>query len=192
MFLAAVLKGDGFSAPVRIRNMSGTGALVEGAAAPGRGSSVRLIRGSLMIPAQVAWSVAARCGLSFASTVSVQEWLAPPSNREQKRVDDTFRVMKAGAIPLPIGQQPHDATSPAELGIDLRAAARLLESHCDHVLGDPRALALYGERLQNLDIVLQTIGAVADMLTGACDELQTASRLQNLRMSARQAIERED
>src|SRR3569623_1927072 len=98
MFLAAVLKGSAFSVPVRIRNMSSTGALVEGAAMPDGGSSVRLIRGSLMIPADVVWSAAGRCGLRFGGAGSVREWLAPPSNREQNRVDNTVRVMKAAGL----------------------------------------------------------------------------------------------
>jgi hypothetical protein len=32
LFLAAIMQGDGFSAPVKVRNMSATGALVEAAA----------------------------------------------------------------------------------------------------------------------------------------------------------------
>jgi len=191
MFLAAVVQGPGFSVPVRIRNMSTTGALVEAAAVPEDGSSVRLIRGSLTIPAQVMWSEASRCGLRFSSVVSVREWLAPPSNGEQKRVDDALRAMKAGAIPLPLKPESHDAASPIELGMDLRAVTKLLGAHCEDLLGDPHAVIRYGERLQNLDIVLQVIGAVADMLSGAGEESSIASRLQNLRASARQAIERE-
>jgi hypothetical protein len=188
MFLAAVLKGAAFSVPVRIRNMSGAGALVEGAAGPDSGSAVRLIRGPLMIPAVVVWSVEGRCGLRFSSPVSVREWLAPPSNREQQRVDDTVRVVKAGAIPLPLGAEPHDATFPDELGLDLRIACRLLEGHCNDLLGDPQAVARYGERLQNLDIVLQTMAAVADMLARNGDERSIVSRLQNLRVSSREAF----
>lgn len=191
MFLAAVLKGSAFSVPVRIRNMSGTGALVEGAAIPDAGSSVRLIRGSLMIPANVVWSNGGRCGLKFASVVSVKEWLPAPSNREQNRIDSAVGAMKAGAIPLPVGPEPHDATSQFELGLDLRGISKLLDAHCDDVLCDPQALARFGDRLQNLDIVLQTIAAVADMLCGQGDDATLASRLQNLRVSARQALERD-
>ena len=190
MFIAAVLKGAAFSIPVRIRNMSSSGALIEGAAMPDGGSAIRLIRGPLMIPATVVWSAEGRCGLRFSSLVSVREWLAPPSNREQQRVDDTMRVIKAGAIPLP-RTDAHDPTSPVELELDLRNACRLLQTHCDDVLGDPQALARYGDRLQNLDIVMQTMTAVADMLAGDADEQSTASRLQNLRVSSRQALERE-
>jgi hypothetical protein len=190
MFIAAVVSGATFSAPVRIRNMSSTGALVEGAAVPQEGSVVRLIRGALVVPAAVMWSSEGRCGLRFSSLVSVREWLAPPSNRQQQRVDDTVRVIKAGAIPLPLGPELHDATSSAELGIDLKMACSLLEQHCDDLLRDTQAAARYGERLQSLDIVLQTIAAVADVLAGDMDERSTASRLQNLRASASEALRR--
>jgi hypothetical protein len=165
MFIAAVLKGERFSAPVRIRNMSSTGAFVEGAAVPEKGSSVRLMRGALAVPAEAVWSSQGRCGLRFSSLVSVREWLAPPSNRQQQRVDDTLRVIKAGAIPLPLAPESHDAASPIELGADLKTACALLDHHCEVLLGDPQAAARYGEQLQNLDIVLQMLGAVADMLS---------------------------
>lgn len=168
--------------------MSGSGALVEGAAVPEGGAFVHLIRGQLTVAADVVWSAGGRCGLRFASLVSIQEWLAPPANREQRRVDDAMRVMKAGAIPLPLGPLPHDASSEVELATDLGAVAKLLEAHCEDLLVDPQALVRYGDRLQNLDIVLQTIGAVADMLSGKGDEQVIASRLQNLRVSARQAV----
>ena len=191
MFLAAVLQGAGFSVPVRIRNMSTTGALVEAAAVPEDGSPVRLVRGSLTISARVMWSEGGRCGLRFSSVVSVREWLAPPSNRAQNRVDDAFRVMKAGATPLPLRPDLQGAASSAELGMDLRAVAKLLGAHCEDLLGDPHAVVKYGERLQNLDIVLQVIGAVADRLSGEGDEGPIVSRLQNLRASVRQATERE-
>ena len=191
MFISAVLKGLAFSVPVRIRNMSSTGALIEGAAVPEGGSSVCLIRGALTVPASVAWATEGRCGLKFSSLVSVREWLAPPSNREQKRIDDMVRIVKAGAIPLPLGPEAREPTSPSEFGVDLRTACKLLEAHCDIVLGDPQIVTRFGDRLQNLDIVLQTIAAVADVLAGNTDERSTASRLQNLRVSAQQALERD-
>jgi hypothetical protein len=191
MFIAAVLKGASFSLPVRIRNMSCTGALVEGAAVPSAGSTIQLVRGALAVPGAVVWSNEGRCGLRFASLVAVREWLAPPSNREQQRVDDIFRVIKAGAIPLPIGAASHDAATPSELATDLRAVSKLLESHCEQVLGDPGAVACHGDRLQDLDIVLQTIATVADILVGDADDHSTGSRLQNLRASWQQALARD-
>src|SRR5574338_707014 len=91
LFLAAVLHGGKSSSPVRLRNMSSEGALAEGVDVPQAGSEVRLVRGSLAASATVAWSAQGRCGLHFSSPVSVREWLAPPANQDQQRVDDAVR-----------------------------------------------------------------------------------------------------
>ena len=64
----------------------------------------------------------------------------------------------------------------------------MLEEQCKDLLGHPQAVARYGERLQNLDIVLQTMAAVADMLARNGDERSIVSRLQNLRVSSREAF----
>ena len=46
-----------------------------------------LVRGSLSVLGLVAWRNESRCGLKFASPVSVRAWMANPVNREQQRVD---------------------------------------------------------------------------------------------------------
>ena len=189
MFLAALLQTERFSVPAKIRNMSSTGALVETATVPEPGSAVRLVRGCLAVPAHVVWASKGRCGLRFSSFVSVQHWLAAPANAEQRRIDDVVQLIKAGAIPLPVGGEPNPHVTSQQLGFDLKAACRLLDAHCDDVMNDESAIARYGERLQNLDIALQTIAVVADLLVGGSDERSTASRLENLRVSSRQAIE---
>ena len=55
MFVVAVLYGAGGSVPVRVRNMSRGGALVESADTPGEGQHVRLSRGSLSVRGHIAW-----------------------------------------------------------------------------------------------------------------------------------------
>lgn len=69
MFLAAVLEGPGFSGPVKVRNMSSAGALVEAACLPDTGASVHLLRGSLSVSALVAWSAPGRLKNLRASSV---------------------------------------------------------------------------------------------------------------------------
>lgn len=186
LFLGAVLQGFGFSVPVNVRNMSSTGAMVEGAAVPPAGSAACLTRGPLMVPAEVVWSETGRCGLRFASLVSVREWLAAPANVEQKRVDEVVRLVKAGAIPLPVGSEAAPAISSQQLGFDLRTACRLIEAYCEDMgTEDPMPPSA-----QNLDIALQTIAAVADLIAAECDDRAAARRLENLRSSSRQALEK--
>lgn len=195
MFLGALLRAPGFSAPVRVRNMSVTGALVEGAAVPESGTEVQLVRGSLTVPSVVAWSIERRCGLRFSSLACIRDWLAPLSNSAQQRVDETVRVLKLGALPMPQRPVPHRTDSPhalpsAQFAEDLERVARLIESLGDDLANDMDTLRRHIEKLQNLDIALQTIGVVADALTGRADEAMTLARMENLRASCAAALQK--
>lgn len=189
MFLGALLRGDGFSAPVKVRNMSANGALVEAAAVPGRGAEVQLIRGSLIVPAIVIWSAAGRCGLRFQSLACVRDWLAPVSNSAQQQVDNAVRLLKAGAVPMPrsAAQAGTRAAASADLSRDLQSAARLIENLGDDLSSDEQVLARHGDKLQNLDIALQMITVVADALDGGSGG-SIAERLGNLRASCAAAV----
>lgn len=172
LFLAAILHGPSGSAPVRIRNMSMLGALVEGTIVQ-PGCVVRLVRGTLAVSARVAWAVDDRCGLRFDSAASVRDWLAPPSNLQQRRVDELVGLVKAGAVPLP-RQPAHDAavgctTGCATLALarDLAEASRLLTDLAEHLAADAGVVARHTHHLQNFDVALQTIAAVASKLAAS-------------------------
>lgn len=188
LFLAAVLRGVKYTAPVRLRNMSSTGALVEAAAVPPANSEVHLVRGSLMVRAIVAWSAEGRCGLRFSSLVSVDEWLAPPANRDQARVDEAVRLVKAGAIPFPGGAAAEIASN-ARFGSDLKSIAHLLEALAERLASNDEIMLAHGDELQNLDVAVQTLNAVASSLAGDADEQLILNRLDNLRASYRRALE---
>src|ERR1051325_1703403 len=73
VFLAATLIAAGNSRPVRIRNISSQGALLDGPALPPEGSIVHLRRGSLSVDGEVAWQVEDQCGLRFGTDVMVSD-----------------------------------------------------------------------------------------------------------------------
>ena len=194
MFLGAVVRGPGLSVPVKVRNMSVTGALIEGAAMPESGAQVELIRGSLVVPATVAWSAEQRCGLRFSSLVCVREWLAPQTASAQQRIDDAVRLLKLGALPMP--QRPDaqaelSAGAPQSLqfGEDLRRVSRLIENLGQELANDTNILMQHGEKLQNLDIALQMVAVVADALSGSLDADAISARMANLRASCAAALE---
>src|SRR4051812_26580730 len=80
IYLAAAMYCDGTSVPVKIRNISNTGALVESAVAPPVDTIVQLVRGGLIVRGVVAWSAAGRCGLNFSGCIDVQQWRVAPGN----------------------------------------------------------------------------------------------------------------
>ncbi|HUG45482.1 MAG TPA: hypothetical protein VMK31_03085 [Sphingomicrobium sp.] len=184
LFLGASLQGESFSAPVKIRNMSASGALVEGGAVPEEGAAVRLVRGGLCVPARVAWSADRRCGLRFAALVCVNDWLAPPGNGEQQRVDEVVRLVKAGAVPIEPAQSAE--LEPVQPADELRRVCALLEKIADSLSSDEATLAACGSELQSLDICTQTVGAVADLLAADCEG--ACDRLAGLRLSCAEAL----
>jgi hypothetical protein len=196
MFIGAVIREAGLSLPVKIRNMSVTGALVEGAVLPKEGAEVQLVRGSLAVHATVAWCARGRCGLRFSALASVRDWLAPPANAGQQRVDEAVRVLKLGAVPMPqrsvLRPEAANGSHSVEFGQDLRRVMRLVEDLGQALSSDRDMLDRRDEKLQNLDIALQTIAAVADGLAGETPEGVVAARLENLRASCIAALSKLD
>ncbi|MGI8704767.1 MAG: PilZ domain-containing protein [Sphingomicrobium sp.] len=98
VFLAAVLSLAGSTFPVRIRNLSSTGALVDGRDLPDAGDAVRLQRGPYSVVGTIVWRDEHVCGLRFASAVPVQEWITCATGHSgQQRVDAMVASVRAGS-----------------------------------------------------------------------------------------------
>ena len=166
LYLSATLYCDGSSSPVKIRNLSASGALIEGPTNASLGSLVQLVRGALIVHALVVWFAEGKCGLKFSGLVDVPEWRAAPINAAQQRVDEIVRLVKAGAVPLPVRRisptsNPEDSgDGNTALSGQLRRASELLNSLGDVLTNDPDIVTRHGTALQNLDIAIQLIAAV--------------------------------
>lgn len=68
--MAAALELSGTSLPVKLRNLSADGALVEGDKLPVEGTEVVFRRQELSLPARVVWEKGGRAGLSFSESLS--------------------------------------------------------------------------------------------------------------------------
>lgn len=166
IYLAAVLHCEGFSSPVKIRNISENGALLEGAALPGAGARVQLARGALVANGLVAWSNGSRCGLRLSGRLDVQQWRAGPANAEQQRVDEVVRMVKAGPVPMSaarfrgtaLGQGVHHPARP--LVEEVRRVRELLESIGGALASDSEVVARHIRALQDLDLADQVLQAV--------------------------------
>jgi hypothetical protein len=167
LYLAATLNCDGQSFPVKIRNISSTGALLESPTTISAGALVQLVRGSLIAHGLVTWAKSGRSGLRFERSIDVQQWRATPTNAEQQRIDDAVRLIKAGAITLPVNDPPCDRLNDNEsLTFDLQRASDLLAKLGDRLAKDCIVVAQYPAELQNLDIAMQVIDGVGAILAG--------------------------
>ena len=147
IFVIAVLDVDcGSTTPVRVRNLSQNGALVEASALPPVGTSVLLKRGSLCVDAQVVWVDQQRAGLRLAKPVTVSEWLpyGPRASRQQladeivhqRRSAKTQRSAAAASLP----QESNGGAELTELAEMLKRAAE--ELALDHSTAKRHPLAL--------------------------------------------------
>ncbi|MEO5809541.1 MAG: PilZ domain-containing protein [Sphingomicrobium sp.] len=66
VLMAATLELSGGAVPVKLRNLSAEGALVEGDHLPVEGSELLFRKGDLCVPGRVAWSHHEQAGIAFS------------------------------------------------------------------------------------------------------------------------------
>ncbi len=166
LLLAARICAGGLDAPVRIRNMSAGGAMLDGPALPDVGATVTLLRMELAIEATVMWKDDGRCGVALSGTVVIDDWIggaeAPGQQFGQMRVDAIQAAVRSGSV-LATEPPPFGAPIGGERRIDGRIAAeletvkRLLDAVGDEITDDPDVLSRFSGALQNFDIACQII-----------------------------------
>lgn len=180
LLLAATAEIGGRCVPVRIRNLSETGALLEGAGLPDAGMKLVLARGDLHVSAVVAWAAGGRRGVKFDGPTPVHEWtggtkpkpLDVTGLRDQRRVDAlqaearsdaaSGRALRASAPAAETATASSDLDS--RLAHELGYVQRLLENLGDELINDLFLVQRHGQSLQSLDLVGQILGHVAAIL----------------------------
>ena len=90
VLMSASLELSGTSVPVKLRNLSAEGALVEGDRLPVEGASIMFRKGDLSMNGTVAWVKGKQAGVSFAQKLDPEQLLRHvPAPRP--RVTPTFR-----------------------------------------------------------------------------------------------------
>jgi hypothetical protein len=97
VLLAAKLRtGGGYDIDVRLRDLSQKGALVEGKALPPQGTEAVFSRGSITVPARVAWTGEGRAGLEFAFPIDESEVLVQLKRTNVDSNQPRFRRPRLG------------------------------------------------------------------------------------------------
>lgn len=158
MFLIATISASSFSGPVKVRNLSPSGALIEGAALLAVKEPIHLRRGRLAVTGEVVWSRSGRAGLRFRSRLKVKDWLPTDFNRAaQQRVDEILQSLRAdatGDAPPRINELPEvHALSASDLG-DL---AKAIDALAQDLASDQVVVSRHFTKLQTLDIAAQAL-----------------------------------
>ncbi len=191
LMLAATVRTGGRALPVRIRNLSETGALLEGNGLPDMGGRLILERAEVQLGATIAWASGNRRGIRFDGPIAVNEWTGGKPRpldctglRDQRRVDAIQAAVRSGTEP---GAPADDASAraalpgladqlPARLAEELGYVKRLLESMGDELVGEPIVVQRHFRALQSVDLASQILAhiatiIVADDQAAAVDEI---------------------
>lgn len=171
--LAALLEFDGQRHTVFVRNLSVTGALIEGRVVPLAGDRVVLYRDDHAVPASVIWSNGNRCGLSFSAQVTLDALIkrsksGGTSTPHQSRIDAIQRALRENR-PVPSFDETEAVVGASAVGKrlvdEISYAQRLVESVNDTLSGDAYVLSRYGVILQQIDEAEQLLRKLANALS---------------------------
>jgi hypothetical protein len=99
VLMAASLELSGTSLPVKLRNLSADGALVEGDKLPVEGAQILFRKGDLSVPGRVAWAKTRHAGISFAAKLSPELVLRHiPAPRARVKPDFRRPGLKSGDL----------------------------------------------------------------------------------------------
>ena len=159
MFVTAACVLGGKVHPVRIRNMSRDGALIEGADLPPERAQFELVRGSLQVRARSMWTFGAQCGATLLEPVDVARWMAKMVPAHQQQVDS---MVHQARLAIAAGKQGDETVAQAgPNGANVKAAISLLEDLETALSEDALVVARHLDRLQSLDAALQLLRVAA-------------------------------
>lgn len=178
LMLAATVSCGAALTPVRIRNVSETGALIEGASLPDAGEAILLSRGETEIDAIVSWASGSRRGVHFSHPVAVDIWragkpVAAPAS--QGRVDLIQAAARQGqnaaSLPAPPPADRWMGELESRMAEELAFVQRLVETLGDALVSDPAVVHRHTEALQNIDVASQILGHLSRVV-GAPDRAE--------------------
>lgn len=175
VLLAASISASTVTAPVRIRNLTEAGAMIDGAALPNTGSVLTLDRLEMSVAAVVIWNHGGRCGLELKAPIVVDDWIAgvckTPGHGSlgQLRVDQIQQAIRSGAT-LPLETEPPAPPAADADPIEQRIAAelvrvkRMLDEVSEELTDDVDILMRHQRALQNFDIAAMIVESLAAVM----------------------------
>jgi hypothetical protein len=147
VMLAAAIVSHGFSVEARIRNLSRSGALIEGEVVPEAGTTVEVLRNDHSARAEVVWAKPGRCGVKFESPIVIEDWVG------------SLRLVSSS--PGPSSPRPSAPRPPAFTDADSRPAAALpawLSAETPAPDLEARLPARVGEEIAYVQRLIDSVG----------------------------------
>ena len=157
VFLSGTLYWAQTQAPVRVRNLSGTGAMLDGTGLPGEATQVELRRGSLSVRGEIVWHRGNLRGVRFGGPVTVADWVRKPGNADQRAIDRSIASIRNGGTSADTGSISASADRPETL----ESFATELQQICERLAGSPVMTVAFGEDLVRLDALAHRLMALS-------------------------------
>lgn len=94
LFLSAIAAFGGKRIPVRIRDISATGARVDGENLPEPGAAIEIIRADKILVGKTIWNNRKRCGVQFNTEIDLAQWTPTNSSQNQINVDKAIASIR--------------------------------------------------------------------------------------------------
>ncbi len=157
LFLSAIVQCGAQRLPVRIRNLSTSGAQVELVGLPDYCIEVVLLRAHLSVGASVAWRKQGRCGLRFEQAIVLEEWIPSLSTELQMKADRRIDGIRKG-ITGANGAIGRPNQLQVRISEELGMAARQIAQALDELASFAPLVSRLPKPLQNLEVISQTLG----------------------------------
>jgi hypothetical protein len=159
LFVLAALRTATDQAPVRIRNVSPFGMLVESSLLPSRGTLVEVMRGSLSARGSVVWANGGKVGIKLVNEIDTAEWLPVRVNRKQSLIDEVFAAAKIKPSKDELSNYSGDVRDTS----DLFSLAEDLNWILQNLLEDNDTTSKHCVALQKLDIASHKVRKLIEL-----------------------------
>jgi hypothetical protein len=194
VMLAGTIVTPDFSVDVRIRNLSRSGALIEGDVMPEAGTIVEVLRNFHSVRAQVVWSKSKSCGVKFAEPVVIEDWVgsgiraATPAKSATSVAPKEAEEQAAGLLPTWLVAEGSSSAVEDRLtkrvGEEIAYIGRLIENVGADISANPAIAHRHTGSLQNCRHAAALLGEIAQVLL-AEDRAQAAARVRTAELKAR-------
>ena len=145
VFLTAALRAASETVPVRIRNISGNGALIDGRSSFSPGTKVTLMRGRLSVEGKLAWHERRFAGIEFDCPIDVTSWVRRIGHAGQQTVDAIVAAVKEDEPASPVESSGETSS--------LGALSAELDSVCERLANMEDTSLDLDEELVKLDAI---------------------------------------
>jgi hypothetical protein len=156
VFLSATLYTDGRTFPVRVRNLSAGGALLDGANLPREGTAVSLRRALLSADGEVVWQTQNLRGIRFTAEIDVHQWVQLKGHAGQQLVDKAVAAIRRGEQ-----RREPDDHSVENNPVSVDAIATAIEQICERLSLSPTLADDVADELLRLDAIVHALRTLA-------------------------------